>query len=65
MPFGNMTVRAETIIKDSGRKYCGCNPNNNRISRNPGEMHSSHVYRGMVNQEEGRLNNCLKRSYAS
>jgi hypothetical protein len=28
-------------------------------------MHSAHVYRGMVNQEEGRLNNCIKRTYAS
>src|SRR5260370_80344 len=51
--------------KSSGRKYCGFNPNSNRVSRNSSEMHSSHVYRGMVNQEEGRLNNCLKRSYAS
>jgi hypothetical protein len=39
--------------------------NSNHVSRNASEMHSSHISRGMVNQEEGRLNTCLKRSDAS
>jgi hypothetical protein len=46
-------------------KYSGCKPSSNHISRNSGEVRSSHVYRGIVDQEDGRLDNCLKRSYAS
>jgi hypothetical protein len=48
--------------KSRRRKYCACNPNSHRVSRNFGEMHFSHFYRGMVDQEEDRLNNCLERS---
>src|SRR5947209_16035718 len=49
--------------KSSRRKYGEGNPTCNHVSQHSGEMHSSHVYHGMVSQQEGRLNTCLKRSY--
>jgi len=65
--FGNMTVCVESIIKKSRRRKCyGCDLNSNLVSRNSGEMHSSHVYRGMVSQKKaGSITASLNRSYAS